>query len=207
MNTKKTRVITSMVMPGGWHKPENDRAGRPLPQSIRADTFWDLIDAVTKFRADNLIPIGNVLHDVEEYICKTHPGSCTHRGARVSVQITTAPSAPSTAQTITDQMIAWMDSRLDNHSVDRTVVDADARSRAEVCRKCPMNIKWNTGCGTCVDAVGRLSTALRLGKDVPGGRRLFACKILRHENRSAVWLDRSLIGESPSLPAHCWARK
>jgi hypothetical protein len=204
---KKTRVLTAMVMPGGWHKPEVDRAGRQLREPIRADTFWDLIAAVTKFRADNLIPIGNVQHDVEEYICEKFPNSCVSRGATAVVEIRVAPPAVNPAQTLTDNMIGWMDKRLNNHSVDRIVIDSEARQRAEVCRKCPMNVKWNTGCGTCVDAVGRLSTALRLGKDVPGGKRLFACRVLQHENRSAVWLDKSLVETSPTLPGHCWAKR
>lgn len=197
----KTRVITALVMPGGWHKPEIDRAGRPLPNPIRGDTFEHLIENVTKFRTDNLIPLGNVLQDVEDFICATYPRSCgSVRGAKVSIEVSRSqPTAP----TITDRMVAWLAGVLNNHSQEKLVLNTEARARAEVCRKCPLNVKWNISCGSCVEQVGRLSTAVRLGNDVPWGKKLFACKAAGHENRSAVWLRNP--GPRPSnVPAHCW---
>jgi hypothetical protein len=204
MTKHKTRVIEGIVMPGGWHKPEVDRAGRPLPQPIRAGTFDELVVAVTKFRADNLIPIGNVVQDCEDYICTNFPSSCIRvKGASVQVTMTRGPAATPT-QRLTDDMLQWMDKVLDKHESDRLILPNEAKSRAEVCRKCPLNKQWNISCGSCTEQVGRLGTAIRLGHDTPWGKKLYACTAARFECRSAVWLRHPLEVKPDGLPGHCW---
>lgn len=204
----KTRVITGIVMPGGWHKPELDRAGRPMKEPIRASTFEELVQAVIKFRADNLIPIGNAAQDCEDYICNTFPNACLSiTGATAQVTVTRGAASTET-QSLTDAMIQWMDRTLDNHDESRLVLLSEAKSRAEVCRKCPFNKPWNISCGSCSEQVGRLGTAIRLGRDTPWGKRLYACRLFRLETRSAVWLRNPVntLQTSVQKPAHCWVR-
>lgn len=202
------QVIESIVMPGGWHKPEKDRLGRDMPEPIRAATYRALIDAVAKFRADNMIPIGDVKTEIDNYICLTFPHMChSIIGAEVTIQISHGPRSVATAKTLTDEMIQTMDQQLTNHSSENLELRQEAQRRADICRRCQFNAKWNNSCGSCVEAVNRLSTILRAGQDVTHSRDLKACQILKHENRSAVWLRLDGIASNPNLPQHCWAKR
>jgi len=197
-------VIQSLVMPGGWHKPEKDRLGRDMPEPIRADTYKELIEAVIKFRADNTIPIGDVRAEVNEYICTSWPHMCHGvPGAEVTVTV----SHGSSVQSLTDRMIQWLDRQVENHSPETLELNEEAQRRADICRMCAYNVHWNSGCGSCSDAVNRMSTILRVGKALPHSERLRACQILGQENRAAVWLRREKLGNSPELPDHCWVKR
>jgi hypothetical protein len=197
-------VIESVVMPGGWHKPEKDRLGRDMPQPIRADTYQKLIEAVIQFRVDNVIPIGDVRRDVNDYICSNFPHMCHPvTGAVVQVSIDHHPTG---TKTLTDNMIQWLDGAITNHSSEHLEMSLEAQRRAEICIKCRFNTQWNSSCGSCLEAVNRMSSIIRMGNDTPRGHKLKACQILQHENRSAVWLRRERINQSLDLPAHCWAK-
>lgn len=200
-----SEVIESVVMPGGWHKPEKDRLGRDMPEPIRGDTYKDLVENVIKFRADNMIPIGDVRAEVNEYICTSYPHMCHNvPGAEVTVTIT---QGTVTQQSLTDTMIQWLDRQVENHSPDTLELAGEAQRRADICKMCAYNVHWNSGCGSCSDAVNRLSTILRVGKTLSSSDRLRACQILGHENRAAVWLRLDKIGNSPELPPECWAKR
>jgi len=197
-------VIEAMVMPGGWHKPEKDRLGRDMPEPISAQTYRSLIDAVIKFRADNVIPIGDVKAEIDQYICTAFPRMC-HQFEGVS-RIDIA-SEPSPIKTLTDDMIQTMDGQLQDHSTEELELKQEAQRRASICAGCQYNVRWNSNCGSCVEAVNRMSTILRAGNSLPRERDLRACQILRHENRSAVWLRIDKIKTNPDLPGFCWARR
>jgi hypothetical protein len=200
----KREIIEAMVMPGGWHKPEKSRAGMDMPVPIRADTYKQLIEAVIKFRADNVIPIGDAKADVDEYICSNFPHMCHPEGA-VSVEVY-VDNKSNEIKTLTDQMLHWLDRSIENHSIENLEMRTEAMRRADICLGCRYNTKWNSGCGSCSEAVGRMSNILRLNNDVPRGDKLKACQILKHENRSAVWLKKEKIMRSNDVPNHCWAR-
>ena len=200
----KREIIEAMVMPGGWHKPEKSRAGMDMPAPIRADTYKQLIEAVIKFRADNVIPIGDAKADVDEYICSNFPHMCHPEGA-VSVEVY-VDNKSNEIKTLTDQMLHWLDRSIENHSIENLEMRTEAMRRADICLGCRYNTKWNSGCGSCSEAVGRMSNILRLNNDVPRGDKLKACQILKHENRSAVWLKKEKIMRSNDVPNHCWAR-
>ena len=202
------QVIESIVMPGGWHKPEKDRLARDMPEPIRASTYRALIEAVIKFRADNIIPIGDVKSEVDEYICLAYPHMChSIVGAEVSIHVTHGPRSPAVSKTLTDEMIQEMDRQLTNHSSENLELRQEAQRRADICRKCQFNVRWNNSCGSCVEAVNRISTILRSGQDVVHSRELRACQILKHENRSAVWLRIDGRASNPDLPPRCWAKQ
>jgi hypothetical protein len=202
------QVIESIVMPGGWHKPEIDRLGREMQEPVRASTYQALIEAVTKFRADNVIPIGDVKDEIDEYICTNFPHMChSIVGADVTIHVSHGPRQPRSAKTLTDEMIQTMDQQLSNHSSENLELRQEAQRRADICRKCQYNVRWNNSCGSCVEAVNRMSTILRSGQDVVHSRELRACQILKHENRSAVWMRLSGAARNPDLPQHCWAKR
>lgn len=192
-------------MPGGWHKPEKDRLGRDMSEPIRASTYSDLINAVIKFRIDNVIPVGDVEQEIEDYICGNWPHMCHDvPGAQVTV---TVEHVSTSAYTLTDRMIQWLDDATEDHSIENLELRSEAQRRAEICLHCPYNVRWNDSCGSCSDAVNRMSTILRVNEDVPKGDKLRACQILHHENRAAVWLRLDKLGNSAELPGHCWVKR
>lgn len=197
-------VIESVVMPGGWHKPEKNRAGMVMPAPIRADTYKQLIEAVIKFRADNVIPIGDAKADVDEYICSNFPHMC-HPELPYTVEVY-VDNKSNEIKTLTDHMLQWLDKTIEHHSIDNLEMRTEALRRADICLGCRYNTKWNSSCGSCSEAVGRMSNILRLGNDVPRGHKLKACQILKHENRAAVWLKKEKIMRSNDVPNHCWAK-
>jgi hypothetical protein len=198
------RVVESVVMPGGWHKPEKDRLGRD-GIIIRGDTYQGLLAAVLKFRADNLIPVGDVEAEVEAWLCEAYPHMC-HRvpGATVSVSFVRQPSS---LQLITDKVLQWLAGRIVDHTGQKLELRSEAQRRAGICEGCKYNVRWNSSCSSCAEAVNRMSTILRFGHDVHNGEKLKACQILEHENRAAVWLKSENVGSTPDLPQHCWAKK
>ena len=197
-------VIESVVMPGGWHKPEKNRAGIDMPEPIRADTYKQLIEAVIKFRADNVIPIGDAKADVDEYICSNFSHMC-HPELPYTVEVH-VDNKSNEIKTLTDHMLQWLDRTIDHHSIDNLEMRTEALRRADICLGCRYNTKWNSNCGSCSEAVGRMSNILRLGNDVPNGQKLRACQILKHENRAAVWLKKEKIMRSNDVPNYCWAK-
>ena len=198
------KVIESLIMPGGWHKPEKDRLDRDMPEPIRAHTYKQLIEAVTKFRADNVIPIGDVQADVDTYICTNFPRMCHQLSGvtRIGIKQSISPM-----RTLTDKMIQTMDQQIQDHSPENLELKQEAQRRADICASCKFNTRWNSNCGSCVEAVNRMSGILRAGNFTSKDRTLRACQILKHENRSAVWLRLDKIGQSPDLPGYCWARR
>jgi hypothetical protein len=197
-------IIEAMVMPGGWHKPEKNRVGMDMPEPIRADTYRKLIEAVIKFRADNVIPIGDAKADVDEYICANFPHMCHPEGS-TTVEVYVSNDS-NELKTLTDHMIQWLDRSIDQHSIENLEINTEAKRRADICLNCRYNTKWNSNCSSCSEAVSRMSSVLRLGNDVPRGHKLKACQILKHENRSAVWLKKEKIMKSNDIPSHCWAK-
>ena len=198
-----TSVMTGIVCPGGWHKPEKNSRGDLLPEPIRSSTYEDLIDAVIKFRVDNGIPVADAQGDIDEYICTSFPFMCHGvPGAEVSFAVKHIPHIVS----LTDSMLQTMEKQLQNHSIENIELKSEAQRRANICRHCQFNVRWNSGCGSCVEAVNRLSGILRIGNSVDRSKDLRACSILKHENRSAIWLKLDKIGKSSDLPAHCWAK-
>jgi hypothetical protein len=191
-------------MPGGWHKPEKNLAGLDMTAPIRADTYKQLIEAVIKFRADNVIPIGDAKADVDEYICANFSHMC-HPELPYTVEVY-VDNKSNEIKTLTDHMLQWLDKTIDHHSIDNLEMRTEALRRADICLGCRYNTKWNSNCGSCSEAVGRMSNILRLGNDVPRGHKLKACQILKHENRAAVWLKKEKIMRSNDVPNHCWAK-
>lgn len=200
-------VVESIVMPRGWHKPEKDRRGVDLPEPIRASSYVDLIAAVTKYRVDNEIALGDVKREINDYICDNWPHMCHEFPAdqvTISYQQTAGDVPP---KTLTEEVLTWMSEATTNHAADDLVLPEEARRRAEICSTCPKNKKLPSSCSSCIEAVDRMSVVLRNGKSTPKDKKLGVCTVLSHENRAAVWLRKDKLRTSDQLPSHCWLHK
>lgn len=196
-----SRIIQGRVMPGGWHVMTDNKVGGKT--RIDGDTLPDVLEHLISYRLDNVIPLGDPLKDIEEYVCGNWPDFC-HKvfGATVVVNVN-LPSQPT--RTLLDRIIIWIEAQTKNLSPEVLVTRDEAQRRAEICERCPMNVKWKESCSTCNENISRLVSVMRLGQSLPRDKKLLACSAFGHENRAAVWLKRERIGSVANLPSNCWA--
>lgn len=181
-------------MPGGWHYEQNGF-------TIRAeDSFDQLIQNTTDYRIQNGLPVGDVLKDVTEWICATYPRQCNV----VNEDFGGGPVVVNDTQAYLDTITQW--AQIKSKSNARRVDSTIAEQRAYKCFHCPNNKVWaKTGCKSCIANMERLMISIRQNKDVSHGPELGGCTMLKHDNRTAVWLEEN--NTTDNLPGHCWCRK
>lgn len=200
-----TKVIQGIIPPGGWHFKVDERT------RLASSDFPRLVQMLADYRVSNMLPLGDPLKDLEDYICTTWPHMCHKAGpnARVSIEVVSLPKPDmSGAPTLVDQMIKWLDDMTAGVSMDNIVLEPEARRRADICASCPNNVKWKTGCGTCNDNIERVSGIVRMGRRLLKNPRLKACGLTFMELKAAVWLRRErVVREDATLPDYCWAKR
>lgn len=188
-----SRVITGRIMHGGW----NFLHGEDV---IRANSFEELLEAVRDYRLANGIDVGNVYADVEAQICQRYPDQC--KGYTPYAD----PNAKGVKEIrVIDRIARW--AAKIGGLAHRRVRSDEAERRAAICTSCIENVNWLSGCSGCVKNAERLCALIRGSSESSKASNLKACKILGHCNRTAIWLDLTLINKSDTVPAHCWAKK
>lgn len=196
----QTRVITGLVMPGGWHYSADGKR-RPY----HAESYEDLLQKEMDYRLVNNLEVGDVKADIDRYICTAFPHQCRpeygnyHHHAPPEV----AQIPRGTEKRLVDHLIDW------GFEVNKPELDMvptpEAERRAEACIQCPFNTQWRDQCPSCVAKAERLFALIRRGKDVTPWRRLNCCSLHKHDNRTAIWL-RDPKAKKPS-PGNCWITK
>lgn len=189
------KPILGIIPPGGWHFYTSD-------VKLTGYSYPDLIKAVEEYRAENNLPAGDVMGDVNSYICSNWPNFC-HGVDMVSVRSVNAPTA--TSELLND-IQTWAKNILNGSQVVNFVTDETAQSRAVTCLDCPNNVNWRSGCSSCVASTDRLSASIRHGRDTKSSQVLGGCSLIRHDNRSAIFFDRDTFQPSANLPAKCWLK-
>jgi hypothetical protein len=186
-------LIKSMIMPGGWHYEQNGF-------TITAEYSFDqLVENVTHYRIQNGIDVGDVLKDVTEWICTNFPRQCNI----INSDFGSAPISNDTQANL-DAITQW--AHIKAKSNPRLVDSTIAEQRAYKCFHCPQNKVWaKTGCQSCIGNMQRLMISIRQNKDVSYGADLGGCNMLKHDNRTAVWIEDN--NTIDNLPGHCWCRK
>jgi len=185
--------IMGMVPPGGWHYIDGD-------VKIEGYIYDVLIENVTNYRAENHLPIGDVAGDINSYICTNWPHFC-HGVDMVSV---TSVNAPTATTELLNDIQTWAKNILHSNQTHMLVTDDLAEQRAKVCRACPNNINWRSGCNSCVNAADRICASIRQGRDTDSSAVLGGCAVLRHDNRTAIFFDKEHISRATSTPDNCW---
>jgi hypothetical protein len=212
------RVLSSIVMPGGWHFEQKlvSSPQRPRTQRIGASTYDQLLDNVFKFRLNNLemVPAGTatkelVEQDVSFFICGHYPGNCT--GTRAQFAQMKGGEWPGRKYKVDyrrplTRIEDWI-TRLNQENlkfVDNTV----ALSRAQICIKCSLHQNWRSGCGPCNENATRRATLIR-GSHVMGLEgKLKACLAYGTLQEVSVWLEQDFsTAVSKRIPAECWKVK
>lgn len=189
------KPIQGMIPPGGWHYYQSD-------VRLSGFSYENLLKVVENYRAENHLPLGDVEGDVNSYLCSNWPNYC-HGVDMVTV---TSVLPPTATGDLMQDIGTWARNLL--HSTDPIplVPDDLAEERAKVCRSCEENANWRGGCSSCIVATDRLCASLRQARDTASSAVLGGCRRMRHDNRTAIFLDRSVLQESSDLPANCWVK-
>jgi hypothetical protein len=184
-----------MVPPGGWHYIDGD-------VKLTAYSYDNLIKTVENYRAENNLPQGDVVGDVNSFICTNWPNTCHG----VDMVVITSVNAPTQATDLLADIQVWAKNILHSNKPLMLVHDEVAETRARVCRACPENINWRAGCTSCITAADRLCASIRQGRDTPSSQVLGGCRLMRHDNRTAIFFDKDQIMKSESVPNNCWCK-
>jgi len=187
------KPIIGIIPPGGHHYMEAD-------VKITGSSYKNLLENVTNYRAENYIPVGDVEGDVTNYICGNWPHFCHG----VDMVVVTSIEQPNQQTELLTDITVWAKNTLTTNKRIDFVTDELAEARAKVCAKCPKNIKWRSGCQSCITATDRLSVSIRQARETKTSRSLGGCSIMRHDNRSAVFFDKNNFNKPQNLPAKCW---
>lgn len=186
------KPIIGLVPPTGWHYFEGD-------VRLNSHSYESLLKVVENFRAENHLPIGDVEGDVNSYICSSWPNFC-HGVDMVSV---TSVHPQNKATELLNDITVWARNILHSQTPNQLVSDDLAEERAKTCRECEFNINWRSGCGSCISATDRVCASIRNGRDTKSSAVLGGCSILRHDNRSAIFFDKSKLAVT-KVPDNCW---
>ena len=190
------KPIQGMVPPGGFHYFQGD-------VRLEADTLEGLYNRVLHFRAENSIPHHTTREDVDAYLCGQWPERC-HNVDNVIVKPVVTPK--NIGELLGDIQV-WAKNILSSQSEHPLVGDELAEARAQICSRCPNNVNWRGGCGACVTATDRLSASVRQARETASTKILGGCLVLRHDNRSAVFMQTEDLAASSDLPDFCWMNK
>jgi len=187
------KPIIGMLPPTGWHYIEGD-------VRINGVTHDNLIKNVELFRAENHLPSGDVEGDVNSFICTNWPQFC-HGVDMVSVT-SVNPETDTTA--LLNDITTWAKNLQQSTTPVHMVTDELAEARAKTCRNCPENVNWRGGCSSCIATNERITASVRQGRDTQSSAVLGGCRSMRHDNRTAIFLDKDNFNKATNLPANCW---
>jgi hypothetical protein len=198
-------IVTSVVMPGGWHYQQKLSTGQTV--KIEAFSFEDLLSNMLTFRRNHMDLCGAekaniqaVRVDLKEYLCAHFKQNCADSW-------TPSPGIPGIGnradyQRPIDRAGAWI-AELGNHRAEK-VDYALAGSRAQTCAQCPQNVRWASPCAPCNDNILVKIQQAKGSLYTPLDRRLFMCRIFGHINEVAIWLTDTHSSSEQPPPAPCW---
>lgn len=191
------KPIDGLVPPGGWHYIQSD---------VRLDGYSldNLYNVVENYRAENHLPAGDVHGDVNSYICGNFPNNC-HNVDHVSVNVTSV-DAPTRQTELLQDITTWARNILTSQKQIKMVGAELAEARALTCLACPKNVQYRSGCHSCIVACDRLTASARQGRDTTSTKKLKGCSVMRHDNRAAVFFDKSEFSVTDSVPQNCWLK-
>lgn len=189
-------LIQGMMPPNGFHFPE----GKVI---LRAGSLQELVSVVEAYRAENDIPYKDVEPEIHEYFCSRWPNFCHFYDNEQALQQPFV--SPVAKPTLLNDLQAWSSSIINQQNEPLGVDAGVAEARADICKRCDHNVKWKSGCGSCINAVERTTAAIRSARDTTTSKTLGACNVMRHCNRTAVWLDKTaFLNPASPLPKACW---
>lgn len=167
---------------------------------IRGSSWPNLIKKVADYRRLNGLPAGDPETEIYRQTCQRVPTLCfeseptmpkprTEKQHKESLKAALLRSMSETARRVEKNEVIF-------------VPDALAAARADVCRRCPMQIDVGGGCGSCKQAIKGLAKQIR-GKhpELPG----VGCSIFQIHTPSQAYLDDPGVRRG-DLPSECWRK-
>lgn len=185
------RLKESIVPPGGWTYVSNG-------VEFREGSPETLIDAITKYRVQNMIPVGDPLRELEDYFCTKYPNQCDGASAVSSVNNNVKKNR------FIDRVMKWAQEMYS--SGFELVSDIEANNRAGICHACEAQVNWEDECPKCVQDARRLLIVLRKAKE-PIVHNLKGCRVWGFDCRTACFMKKQPTDKEGSQPARCWVNK
>lgn len=203
---EKYGVITG-VMPiaEGWRFLQELPQGgvQRIPARGCAGTDASLVEQVKLFRVNAGIDLGDVAGDVAAYIKRVSPINDRFPGRTPKVD--TRTEGQNGFRPYIERIRDWL-LQVSNRQV-RLLIEDEADARAEVCMKCPHNVKWVTGCVPCCEAVVSRGQNVRQRPSYKHDDALGACRLHDLKISTAVFIDREDLPDlNPNAPDFCWMR-
>lgn len=171
-----------------------------IPFSGSAKSARDLVEQVRDFRIKQGIELGDIEFDVATFVKRYSPQNDRFKGRNIG-----QPKIREIEPMIY-QLRAWVNSIAEQKP--RLIIRQEAMERADICAKCPLNIKWETKCGDCNDEVNFASQCVRKIPSTAMDGVLKACRAHKIHLLSAVFLDQDFLPKrSESAPDTCWLPK
>lgn len=150
------------------------------------------------FRVAHNLEMGDPEDDIATFIKRVSPHNDRFKGRNIG-QARTKPLIP-----IIKKIREWMQ-KLSPKQPD-LILATEATERAQICLKCPQNIKWRVdACGECNKAVEYEGNCLRTVTDYPYDGALMACRLHETYLPAAIFIDRDFLeAKHPEAPANCW---
>jgi hypothetical protein len=137
---------------------------------------------------------------VNSFICYNWPQFC-HGVDMVAI---TSVNPETDTMALLNDIQAWAKNLQQSQEQVNMVTDELAEARAKTCRNCPENVNWRGGCSSCISTTERLTAGVRQGRDTASSAVLGGCKSMRHDNRTAIFIDKDQFLKATNLPANCW---
>lgn len=199
-------IVTSVVMPGGWHYPQALSTGQSV--KITAFSFEELLSNMLDFRRNHMdlcgaesASIEAVRADLKTYLCAHFKQNCADAGGFLPAVTAGIGVKPDYKRPI-DRAGAWI-AELGNTRTERVDYGL-AGHRAQVCAQCPQNVRWATPCAPCNDNILVRIQQAKGSLYTPLDRQLFMCRLYGHINEVAVWLTDTHSHSEEQPPPHCW---
>lgn len=209
MTLNSQGIITALKPIGGWRYPQlvDGTVIVVLPEHAPSGHYPDhgekLVAAVRLFRIKRGIEPGEPARDVAEFIRRVSPVNDYYRGKNPDV--IGKPRVREITPLIQD-MRQWTEQTI--LQKPKLVNVAEAAERAEICLRCPQNVRWQTQCGDCNKELEQRVITLRAAVMFDFDPALLGCRAHRIPLQAAVFMDRDYLpANSPSAPEYCWIPK
>lgn len=195
-------------MPDGFHYLQKHVVNGVL-KDIRIDggSYEELIANVQDWRVHNKVDVGDVISDVTKQICERFPRQCEGSGHIVN-QVIGGPIAPQGVKRFVDYVLSWMREVSVNPESKKIESQSEADRRGKICVECKENSSdIESACPVCVEHARRAGTLLRQNRQSAYHEKLIGCRILKHDNATAVFMNQGVLPPADGVPANCWRKK
>jgi hypothetical protein len=204
-------IITSVVPPGSWHYPQALSNGETV--RITGFSFEMLLESMLDFRRRHPELCGGMANatiemcraDLKHYLCTHFRGNCADSPSSPTITAGIGIGMSKAYQTPINRAGDWL-AKIGHQRLEK--VDAAlAAHRAHICAQCPMNIRWETGCGPCNDTIQVRVQNAKGSLMTPYDRQLKMCRTHGFVCEVAVWLQDPQSNAEQDPPDICWLRE